>query len=232
VARKKSETDRTVKGAPEDALRPGAEHSAAIRRPRVILADDHMLVLDGLRKLLDSECEVVGAVQDGRALLAAAEKLRPDVILLDIAMPLLNGVEAARHLRRTVPDAKLVFVTMHADGAYVSGALRAGASGYVLKQSAASELLTAIREVVKGRTYVAPLARKYLSQPLPPSDLTEREREVLQLVAEGRTIKEIGTLLNISAKTATFHKSNIMRKLGIRGTAKLTKYALAHGIVA
>jgi DNA-binding NarL/FixJ family response regulator len=180
-------------------------------RPRVLLADDHVLVIDGLRRILEPECEVVGAVEDGRSLLRAAERLKPDIVLLDISMPLLNGVEAARRLRKIVPAAKLIFVTMHADATYVTGAFRAGASGYVLKRCASMELVSAIQEVLKGRTYITPLIR----------------RDVL---GDAHAGKEIAAILNISRKTVAFHKSNLMRRLGLRSTAELTKYALEHGI--
>lgn len=206
-------------------------------RPRVLLADDHMLVIDGLRRILEPECEVVGAVEDGRSLLKAAEQLKPDIVLLDISMPLLNGVEAARRLRKTVPAAKLIFVTMHADATYVTGAFRAGASGYVLKRCASMELVSAIQEVLKGRTYITPLIRRDVLDDAPGSpvgeisgELTERQREVVQLVAEGHPLKEIASILHISRKTVAFHKSNVMRRLGVRSTAELTKYALEHGI--
>ena len=208
-------------------------------RPRVLLADDHMLVIDGLRRILEPECEVVGVVEDGRSLLEAAERLKPDIILLDISMPLLNGVEAARRLRKTVPASKLIFVTMHADATYVTGAFRAGASGYVLKRCASMELVSAIHEVLKGRTYITPLVRKDILGDTPGSslwpgevsgELTERQREIVQLVAEGHPVKEIGEILHISAKTVAFHKSNVMRRLGLRSTAELTKYALEHGL--
>jgi DNA-binding NarL/FixJ family response regulator len=210
-----------------------------VRRPRVLLADDHTLVIDGLRRILEPECEVVGAVEDGRSLLQAAERLKPDIILLDISMPLLNGVEAARRLRKTVPDTKLIFVTMHADATYVNGAFRAGASGYVLKRCASMELVSAIQEVLKGRTYITPLVRKDILgdatvSPVWPGEvtgeLTERQREVVQLVAEGHAVKEIAAILNVSAKTVAFHKSNVMRRLGLHSTAELTKYALEHGL--
>jgi DNA-binding NarL/FixJ family response regulator len=178
-------------------------------------------------------------VEDGRSLLEAAERLKPDIVLLDISMPLLNGVEAARRLRRTVPSAKVIFVTMHADATYVTGAFRAGASGYVLKRCASMELVSAIREVLQGRTYITPLVRRDIlgdtpASPLWPGEasgeLTERQREVVQLVAEGHPVKEIASVLNISAKTVAFHKSNVMRRLGLRSTAELTKYALEHGL--
>lgn len=210
-----------------------------MKRPRVLLADDHMLVIDGLRRILEPECEIVGAVEDGRALLAAAVELKPDIVLLDISMPLLNGVEAARMLRKTLPATKLIFVTMHADATYVTGAFRAGASGYVLKRCASMELVSAIQQVLKGRTYITPLVRKDVlgdapGSPLWPGEengeLTARQREVVQLVAEGHPLKEIATILNVSVKTVTFHKSNVMRRLGLRSTAELTKYALEHGL--
>jgi len=210
-----------------------------VSRPRVLLADDHMLVIDGLRRILEPECEVVGVVEDGRSLLAAAERLQPDIILLDISMPLLNGVEAARKLRKTVPAAKLIFVTMHADATYVNGAFRAGASGYVLKRCASMELVSAIQEVLKGHTYITPLVRRDIlgdapCSPLWPGEasgeLTERQREIVQLVAEGHPVKDIARILNISAKTVAFHKANVMQRLGLHSTAELTKYALEHGL--
>lgn len=209
-----------------------------MKRPRVLLADDHTLVLDGLRKILEPECDVVGAVEDGRSLLAAAKQLQPDIILLDISMPLLNGVEAARRLRAAAPGVKVIFVTMHADATYVAGAFRAGASGYVLKRCASLELLKAISQVLSGREYVTPLIGKELGE-LPEwplgageasGELTVRQREVVQLVAEGHPVKEIAAILNITGKTVAFHKANVMRRLGIRSTAELTKYALEHGI--
>ena len=210
-----------------------------MKRPRVLLADDHTLVLEGLRKILEPECDVVGSVEDGRSLLAAAEQLKPDIILLDVSMPLLNGVEAARMLRNAVPGAKVIFVTMHADATYVAGAFRAGASGYVLKRCASLELLNAIHQVLSGRSYITPLIRNDILHDLPgwplgsgeaSGELTVRQREVVQLVAEGRPVKEIAAILNISSKTVAFHKANVMRRLGIRSTAELTKYALEHGL--
>lgn len=211
-----------------------------MKRPNVVIADDHLLVIDGLRRILEPECEIVGAVEDGRALLQVAAKLKPDIILLDISMPLLNGVEAARELRQSVPASRLIFVTMQADATYVTGAFRAGASGYVLKQCASMELVTAIHEVLEGRTYITPLIRRDLLGDMPDSplwpgetsgELTDRQREVIQLVAEGHTVKQIAAILNISRKTVAFHKTNVMRRLGLHGTAELTKYSIQHGIV-
>jgi DNA-binding NarL/FixJ family response regulator len=209
--------------------------------PRVLLADDHTLVLEGFRRIVEQRCEVVGAVEDGRALLESAIRLRPDLILLDISMPLLNGIDAARQLKKTLPDVKLVFVTMHADPAYVTEAFKAGASAYLLKRSAARELDQAIDSVLKGQYFVTALLTRELVTSLSEDhatlfakrqDLTPRQREVLQLVAEGRTIKEIGALLNISPKTVEFHKAQIMFHLDLHTTAELTKYALAHGLTS
>ena len=210
-----------------------------MRRPRVVIADDHLLVLEGLRKILEPECEIVSMVEDGRSLLKVAAELKPDVVLMDVSMPLLNGVEAARILKETVPDTRLIFVTMHADATYVAGAFRAGASGYVLKRCASKELVFAIQEVLKGRMYITPLLGGDIVGGLPGStlwprevsgELTSRQREVVQLVAEGHAVKEIAAILNISVKTVAFHKANVMRRLRIHTTAELTKYALDHGL--
>jgi DNA-binding NarL/FixJ family response regulator len=210
-------------------------------RRRLLLADDHTLLLEGIRLLLEPEYELVGSVEDGLALLAAAKTLKPDVILLDISMPLLNGIDAARRLRKIVPSARLIFVTMHADADFVLEAFRAGAMGYILKRAAASELLTAIREVLKGNHYVSPLVTRnaldlliLTSKPRGKfaDRLTPRQREVLQLVAEGRTRKEMAAILNISVKTVEFHKATLMRELNLRTTADFTRYAIEHGIIA
>lgn len=209
-------------------------------KPRVLLADDHTLVLDGYRKLLEDQCEIVGSAEDGRTLLAIAHQLQPDIVTLDISMPQLNGIDAARKLHKTLPHTKIIFVTMHADQAYVSEAFKAGASGYLLKRSAGSELILAIQSVMKGHDYVTPLIAKGLVRsavtgrrfPLSKGqDLTSRQREVLQLVAEGRTVKEIAASLKISPKTVEFHKSQIMEQLNLHTTADLTKYALTHGLI-
>ncbi len=210
-------------------------------RSRILLADDHLLVMEGLRKLLEDEHDLVGTVEDGVALVDMAKELDPDIILLDISMPMLNGIEAARKIKKLLPECKLIFVTMHGDSTYVIEAFRAGASGYLLKRSAASELSQAIRAVLNGQQYLSPLVTKDVLNPLlEPSQgiparlgtLTARQREVLQLVAEGRSAKEIASILKISVKTVEFHKSQIMEHIGLRTTAELTKYAIDQGIVS
>ncbi len=212
-----------------------------MNRPRVLLADDHTMILAGLCSLLESDFDLVGTVEDGRALIDAAVQLKPDIIMMDISMPLLNGIEAARQLQKSVPQSKIIFLTMHGDIAYVREAFRAGASGYLIKRSAATELITAIHEVLKGRTYVTPLVTKDMMESfLEPTDsaeklqsrLTPRQREVLQLVAEGHSNKEIAAVLKVSTKTVEFHKYNLMRALGIRTTAELTQYAMRHGYIS
>jgi DNA-binding NarL/FixJ family response regulator len=202
-----------------------------MKRARLLLADDHALVVAGLRKLLEPEFDVVGTVADGRALIDAAQRLAPDVILLDISLPLLNGIDAAKAVRKALPGIKIVFVTMHSDPDYASEAFRAGGSGYVLKRSAASELVTAIGEVLAGRNYITPLVAARPAQGRRAGELTARQREVLQLVAEGRSTKEIAAILHISIKTVEFHKAGIMQKLSMHSTAELTKYAIDHGMI-
>jgi len=210
-------------------------------RARLLLADDHTLLLEGIRLMLEPEFELVGSVEDGQALLAAAKTLKPDIILLDISMPALNGIDAARRIRKLLPSAKLIFLTMHADADYVAEAFRAGAMGYILKRAAASELKVAIREVMKGHHYVSPLVTRnalelLISSAKPggkPSDrLTPRLREVLQLVAEGRSRKEIASILNISVKTVEFHKATLARELNLHTVADFTRYAIEHRIIA
>jgi DNA-binding NarL/FixJ family response regulator len=211
-----------------------------MKRPRLLLADDHKLVLEGLRRILEPEFEVAGQVEDGRALLAAAQRLRPDVILVDISMPLLNGIDAARQLVKSCPEARLIIVTMHSEQAYVVEAFRAGAWGYVLKSSRPAEMLAAVWAVVRGERFMAPglgidaqTVWKRVNRPrsskLPA--LTARQREVLQLVAEGRSNKEIAVLLDISVKAVEFHKSALRRKLDTGKSTELTRYAIRYGLV-
>ena len=209
-------------------------------KPRLLLADDHALLLDGLRKLLEPEYELIGTVADGRAAVSAYEELQPDLLIMDIGLPLLNGIEAARQVKRTNPNARILFVTMQTDRAYVQEAFRAGASGYMLKHAAVRELVEAIRTVLRGQFYVSPNLTPHSGDtPFDPnknptnlfgSELTPRQREVLQLIAEGKSMKEIGSILNISVRTVEFHKNSLMQELGLRTTAELTRYALEHRI--
>jgi len=211
-----------------------------MKRPRVLLADDHRLLREAFVKLLEPECDVVGGVADGRALLEAAATLRPDVVVLDVAMPQLNGLDAARQLKRSMPDVKVIFLTVSEDPDLAAEAFRVGGSGFVLKNSAASELLQAIRDVSQGRSYVTPLATRDMLDALlrdpesakGPHELSSRQREVLQLLAEGRTMKEIADVLKITARTVAFHKYSMMQDLGIRTTAELIQFAIKKRIVA
>ncbi len=211
-----------------------------MRRPRVLLADDHTLLLDAFAKLLEPECDVVGTVADGRALLAAAEELKPDVVVLDIAMPLLNGLDAGRQLKKALPDVKLIFLTMNQDPAIASEAFRAGASGYLLKTSAGSELVKAIEEATSGRSYVTPLIAQDLVEVLMlgpkqrkgAADLTPRQREVLQLLAEGRSMKEAGQILKVTARTIAFHKYLMLERFQLKSNAELIHFAIRQGVVS
>ena len=207
--------------------------------PRVLIADDHKIVVEGLKKLLSPEFEIAGAVEDGRELVKAAEELRPDVIVADISMPGLNGIEAVRQIKKVHKEIKVVFLTMHPDVAYAASAFKAGASGYVLKHSAPDELVTAIRAALRGKTYVTPLiAGKLLhfyeergpGQEETVSALSSREREVLQLLAEGHSVKEIAAILKVSVKTVEYHKYRMMEILGLKTLAELIRYAVTQGI--
>ena len=205
---------------------------------RVLLADDHALLVGAIEKLLAGEFDVVGQVSDGRAMVTAAESLKPDVIVLDISMPLLNGLEAGRQIKQRLPQVKLVFVTMNEDSDLAVEAFKAGASGYLLKRSAVSELTNAIREVMLGRTYITPLiAQGLVGTLLHPGQhdksdvLTPRQREVLQLVAEGYSMKQIAHELNLTPRTVAFHKYRMMEQLGLKSTAELIQYAVKHRIV-
>jgi DNA-binding NarL/FixJ family response regulator len=207
---------------------------------RVLIADDHTLIAEAFQKLLEPACDVVGTVTDGRALIAAARDLRPDVIVLDMAMPLLNGLDAARFIKKMDPTIKLVFVTVTEDPDIAAEAFRAGGSAYVLKRSAGAELLTAINEVLKGRSYVTPLVTDGVVQSLmrgKESDdkgrvLTTRQCEVLQLLAEGKSMKEAADILQISTATVAFHKYRIMEQLHIKTSAELIRFAVHHHLVS
>jgi DNA-binding NarL/FixJ family response regulator len=208
---------------------------------RVMLADDHHLVAEGLRSLLEPHFDVVAIVSDGRELLAAAKTLKPDVVVLDISMPSLNGIEAARQIRAWNCPTKVIILTMHREVTYAVRALEAGASGFLLKHSAASELITAIREALDGRTYITPRIASGVLESLRQGgpagsersgELTPRQREVLQLVSEGRSAKEIASILSISRRTAEFHKARLMEALGVDSTAELIQYAIRIGIIS
>jgi DNA-binding NarL/FixJ family response regulator len=204
-------------------------------KPRIVLADDHTLMMQGVRRLLESYADVVGWARDGRTLIKVVQDAHPDIVLLDISMPLLNGIDAARQIKRLAPDTRLVFLTMHADRDYIIEAFRAGASGYLLKSSAEEELVQAIRSVLGGHQYVTqelpeefrnlPLKRSTMRGKTEPG-LSAREREVLQLVAEGKSAKEIAALLYVSVKTVEYHKYKMMKKLGLHSAAELATYAV------
>ena len=210
-------------------------------RRRVLLADDHRMVAEGLRTLLEPEFELVGIVEDGRALLEATMRLRPDVIVADISMPHLNGIDALLQLKRYDHDVRVVMLTMHKDVAYARRALKAGALGYVLKHSAPAELVTAVNAALEGRTYITPAIAGEVLQELragrrqiidEAAELTSRQREILQLLAEGCSAKAIATRLDISPRTVEFHKYHMMEALKVQSNAELVHFAIKHGIVA
>jgi DNA-binding NarL/FixJ family response regulator len=207
-------------------------------KPRVILADDHTLLLEAFEKLLAPECDIIAKVGDGRALIAAVQEHHPDVVVLDLSMPLLNGLEAARHIKQIDKNVKLVFVTMNEDPDLAAEAFRAGGSAYLLKRSAGSELVTAIREAMKHRSYVTPLVTEgmlgslmHATTETPSRQLTSRQREVLQLLAEGKSMKEVAGILNVTARTVAFHKYRMMEQLKIRTNAELIQYAIRNHVV-
>lgn len=210
------------------------------KRVQVLLADDHMLVAEGLASLLREEFELVGQASDGRALLRLASALKPEVVVTDITMPLLNGMDAMRELRRVAPETRVVVVTMHADPRLAAEALRAGATGYVLKHSAGHELIHAVREVSCGRVYITPLIAHDVISVLagaPPAGpdlphLTTRQRQVLQLVAEGHSMKRVAAMLNVSRRTAETHKYQLMAQLDVHSTVGLVQYAFRIGLLS
>jgi DNA-binding NarL/FixJ family response regulator len=220
-------------------LKPGVWPSG---RPRVLLADDHSMISEGLRNLLEPECEVVAMVSDGYALLKTARALRPDIVVVDITMPLLNGIDAIRQLTRSLPETHAIFLTMHADRAYLAEAFDAGAVGFVVKHAAADELWQAINAALMGGTYVSPLVggqgaivgkRPHTTQRSHASvRLTTRQRQVLQLIAEGHSVKDIAARLDLASKTIEFHKYRMMKDLGLENSAQLIQFALKHGLIA
>jgi DNA-binding NarL/FixJ family response regulator len=231
-------------GAPAPRLSPQHDpscgsHLGKLSRPRVLLADDHELILEGFRTVLGAGCEIVGTVRDGRSLVEAALALRPDTVILDISMPLLNGIDAARELRKQLPRLIVIFVTMHANPSYLRAALAAGALGYVLKTSARDDLLVAMRHALKREIYVSPgfgdgvledFRKQRGRKAQSPGLLTARQREILQLIAEGYTIKQMAAILNVSVQTVAYHKYETMNKLRFRSTAELIKYAIQEGL--
>ena len=210
-----------------------------MNRPRLLLADDHIMFSQGLQRLLEDEFDLVGAVGDGQALVEAAGRLKPDVIIVDISMPVMNGFDAVRQLKRKGETAKIIFLTMHADDRMLAEAFRCGGSGYVLKQSAGEELIAGIRKVLAGQKYVTPLIATEWAEDISKRvqgthklTLTPRQREVLQLVIEGCTMKEIATRLGISTRTAESHKYEMMEGLGVETTAELIQYAVKLGLTS
>ena len=210
-------------------------------RIRVLIADDHKIVVEGLRGLLEPEYDLVGTAENGRELLKLAKKLTPDVIVVDISMPLLNGIDAVAQLQETGCSAKVIFLTMHNEPAYAARAFDAGASGFVLKHSAPSELVNAIEKALEGGTFISPMIADGLmehyktgghGQKDPLAKLSARQREVLQLLAEGKSAKEIAKILSISARTAEFHKYHIMDVLGLSTSAEIIHFAIKHGVIS
>jgi DNA-binding NarL/FixJ family response regulator len=202
------------------------------QRRRVLIGDDHTLITELLRRLIEPEFEVVGVVQDGKALVKAALELKPDLVIVDISMPVMNGIDAGEQIKKVLPSTRLVFLTMNLSADVAAEALRRGASAYVVKVEAASALVQALRSAMQDRTYVSPkIAREVefelshaRKEELPP--LTERQREVLQLLAEGRTMREVATILNLSTRTVAFHKYRLMETLGVRTNSELVRFAL------
>lgn len=209
-------------------------------KPRVLLADDHSIVTEGLRSLLEPEVDLVGTVEDGRSLVRAVAQLEPDIVITDLTMPDLNGIDAAKQILKDYPRTKIIVLTMHADVKFAVAAFRAGVRGYVVKRGDSRELIAAIKEVQRGNSYLTPRVTKdvldFFVNRVPSTNraenLTVRQREVLQLIAEGATIKGIANALNISPKTAETHRYAIMKELDLHTTAELTRFAIKHGIVS
>jgi DNA-binding NarL/FixJ family response regulator len=211
-----------------------------MKKLRVLLGDDHALILDGLRAALQPQFEIAGVAQDGKALVEAALRLHPELVVLDISMPLLNGFESARQIKKNLPSTKLIFLSQHVNPAYLKQALKIGASGYVLKSGATEELQKAIATVMRGKIYVTPAFGEDVIAGLwnrsgeisnEAEELTDRQREILQLIVEGRGNKEIADVLHLSIKTVEFHRARIMARLGVRTVAELTKVALQQGLI-
>jgi DNA-binding NarL/FixJ family response regulator len=210
---------------------------ATTSRPRILIADDHAVIADAFAKLLGNEFDVIATVHDGRSLISTAQKLRPDVVLVDIGMPLLNGLEAAQQIKRILPEVKVIYITINHDEDLIAEAFRRGASGYLSKTATSSELAQAIRLAMKGDIYLSSelCSRSKLSQPsigsLKTSELTPRQIEVLQLLAEGKSMKEVAGVLNLTTRTVAFHKYRIMEHLRLGNDAELVQYAMRHHVV-
>jgi DNA-binding NarL/FixJ family response regulator len=209
--------------------------------PRILIADDHTLVAEACKKLLEADYEVVATVSNGRALVRAVAELRPHLVIVDVSMPLLNGLDAAQQCKELLPAIKVIFLTMNHDADLAAEAFRRGASGYLLKTCAASELVIAVREVLRGKSYLSPMIAKDTVDFLLRQDtkfveeghkLTERQREVLQLLAEGKCMKEVGAVLNLTTRTVAFHKYRIMEVLNVRSNAELVQYAIRNHLIA
>lgn len=218
-------------------MRAMSETHKSSSRIRILLADDHAMVVEGLRALLENSYEIVGVAADGRAMLEVACKLHPDVIVVDVSMPSLNGLDAAERLKTLLPDVKLVFLTMQDNSNLAAAALRLGAVGYVLKHSAASELMTAISAVLEGKSYVTPklrpenwAVREARAQQY-SKELTPRQREVLQLLAEGRGMKEIAAILEVSNRTIMYHKYHIMQEFNLKNNADIVLFAIKQHLI-
>jgi DNA-binding NarL/FixJ family response regulator len=210
-------------------------------RSRILIADDHTLVAELCKRLLETEFDVVGVVSDGRALVRAARELKPDVIVVDVAMPILNGLDAGRQVKEMLPAVNVVYLTMNPDVEVAAEAFRRGASGYLLKTCAAAEMVVAVREVLRGKSYMSPalsrdtinfLRRQNKELVREDERLTERQREVLQLLAEGKVMKEVGDILHMTTRTVAYHKYRMMEVLGAKSNAELVKYAVKNHIVA
>ncbi len=206
-------------------------------RPRILMADDHLMLLEAFKALLEPDFEVIGMVTDGRMLVEEFSRLHPDVVLLDVAMPLLNGLDAGRQLKAQRRAVKLIYLTMNPDADLASEALRLGASGYVLKSSAAQELKQAIHEALRGRSYITPLITRDVVGSLierrpRQHELTARQREVLQLLAEGKSMKEVAAILDLTPRTVAFHKYRMMEQLRLKSSAELVRFAVQSGVVA
>ena len=207
-----------------------------MKRTRLLVADDHVMFAQGLQSLLSEEFDLLGTARNGEELVEATLRLAPDVILVDISMPVLNGFDAVRRITEHGSEAKIIFLTMHDDATLLAEAFRSGASGYVLKQAAGEELANAIREVAEGKSYVSPLVTNRPTEPLTPhsqkTTITPRQREVLELISRGLTMKEIASQLNISTRTAESHKYEMMQTLGVETTAELIRYSLRLGLIS